>query len=82
MACGDVAVLTVGTSLTLGAIATWLLSRQDLALGLREAGLSTSLGLSRRRALSTIVALQVAAATSLGLVSGLLLRSMSNRPRI
>lgn len=74
----NVAGLTVGTSLTLGAIATWLLSRQDLALGLKEAGLTTSLGPSRRRALSTIVALQVAAATSLGLVSGLLLRSMTN----
>jgi hypothetical protein len=73
-----VAALTGGTTLALGAIATWLLSRQDLALGLREAGLSTSLGLSHRRALSMIVALQVAAATSLGLVSGLLIRSMTN----
>ncbi len=70
--------LTVLVALVLGGIAALSLQHQGLALGLQEGGHLVSLGRGRRRALALVVTVQIAAATSLGLVSGLLLRSMAN----
>jgi putative ABC transport system permease protein len=74
---GSALGMTVLAGLVLGGIASWVLSRQDLASGLKELGPGTSLGPRHRLALTLVVALQVAAATSLGLVSALLLQSMA-----
>lgn len=70
--------LTLLAGVVLAGIAAWVLFHQDLALGLKEAahpGLP-----SRRRALllGVVITFQMAAATSLGLVCALLIRSMVN----
>jgi len=69
--------LTVLAGLVLGGVSSWVMSRQDLASGLKDLIPGASLGSRHRLALTAVVALQVAAATSLGLVSALLLQSMA-----
>jgi predicted permease len=68
--------LTGVAALVLGAVGVRVLRQQDLTAGLKEAGAGASAGRSRRVLLGTIVGIQMAAAMALGLVSGLLLRSM------
>jgi putative ABC transport system permease protein len=70
--------LTVLAGLAFGGIASWVLFQQNLALGLKEAA-HTGLPSRRRRALlGLVITCQIAAATSLGLVCLLLIRSMVN----
>lgn len=66
------------SALALAGVGVWVLRNQRLAIGLREAGQSISFGRRRRIVLGALVTVQMAAATSIGLVSGLLLRSMLN----
>ena len=75
---GGAAVLAALAGLGLGAVGVWMLRHQDFSAGVKEAGASTSASRRRRQALSALVAIQVATATSLGFVSMLLLRSMVN----
>ena len=79
---GVAAGFTALGGLALGLAAAWVLRRQDLTAGLQEAGQATSTGRSRRFALGVLLAMQVFAATSLGLVSGLLIHSMVNVVRV
>jgi putative ABC transport system permease protein len=72
------AALTAAMGLALGGAAVWMLRHQALSLGLRESGRTMSTGRRRRLILAVLVTAQVGAATSLGLVAGLLLRSMTN----
>lgn len=76
------AVLTVFGGLALGIVGVWLLRRGDGTRGLSEAGQATSLGRGRSRAFGVLLAIQVAAATSLGVVSALLMHSMLNVIRV
>ncbi len=70
--------LTLLAGLVLGGIASWVLFRQDLALGLKEAAHTGLPSCRRRVVLGVVITFQMAAATSLGLVSALLIRSMVN----
>lgn len=72
------AALTVISALALGGVGAWVLRQQGLTLALKEAGQSISFGGRRRQVLAVVVTVQVIAATSLGFVSVLLLRSMAN----
>lgn len=70
--------LTALAGLALGGVGVWVLRYQNLTLGLKEAGRSISFGRRRRLILGVLLSIQVATATSLGLVSVLLFRSMAN----
>ena len=70
--------LTALAGLAFGGIASWLLFRQDLALGVKEAAHSALPGPRRRFLLQAVITFQMAAATALGLVCALLIRSMVN----
>ncbi len=76
------AALTVFGGLALGIVGVWLLRRGDLTRALSEAGQATSLSRGRSRAFGVLLAVQVAASTSLGVVSALLLHSMLNVVRV
>jgi len=75
---GAAAGLAIVAGVLLGVVGVLMLRHQDFSAGVKEAGPSTSASRRRRKALSMIVGLQVATATSLGFVSMLLLRSMAN----
>jgi len=70
--------LTGAAGLLLGGLAALLVGDRTLALGLKEAEQAHSPSRRRRLALAAIVSVQIAAATSLGVVSGMLIRSMVN----
>jgi predicted permease len=72
------AALAALSGLALGAVGVWVLRQQDFTAGLKEAGQTVSFGRRRRLILAALVSIQVATATSLGFVSVLLIRSMSN----
>jgi len=76
------AALTVLGGLALGIVGVGLLRRGDMRRGLSEAGQATSLGRGRSRAFGILLAIQVAASTSLGVVSALLMHSMLNVVRV
>ena len=76
------AALTIFGGLALGVVGVWLLRRGDVRRGLSEAGQATSLGRGRSRAFGILLATQVAASTSLGVVSALLMHSMLNVVRV
>jgi predicted permease len=72
------AALTVLAGLALAGIASWVLLRQDLTLGLKEVAQSALPGRRRRLLLQAVITFQMAAATTLGFVCALLIRSMVN----
>ena len=74
--------LTVFGGLALGIVGVWLLRRGDVRRGLSEAGQKTSVGRGRSRAFGILLAIQIAASTSLGVVSALLIHSMLNVARV
>jgi predicted permease len=76
------AALTVFGGLALGIVGVWLLRRGDVTRGLSEAGQAISLGRGRGRAFGILLAVQVGASTSLGVVSALLMHSMLNVVRV
>ncbi len=76
------ATLTLVGGLAVGIVGVWLLRRGDVARALSEAGQATSVGPGRSRAFGVLLAVQVAASTSLGVVSALLMHSMLNVVRV
>jgi predicted permease len=72
------ATVTVLTWLALGAAGILVVRRQNLMPGLKDAGQSCLPSRHRRFVLSTVMTIQIAAVTSLGLVSGLVIRSVAN----
>ena len=74
--------LTAFGGLVLGLVGIWLLRRRDVTRGLSEAGQAISLGRGRSRAFGVLLTIQVAASTSLGVVSALLMHSMLNVVRV
>ncbi len=70
--------ITVLAGVLAGAGAAWSLRRRNVAETLKEGGLTASAGRRRRLATRVLVALQVAAATTLVLGAGLMLRSVWN----
>jgi putative ABC transport system permease protein len=71
-------VLAALSGVALGGVGVWVLRQQDVTLGLKEAGQTVSFGRRRWLMLAALVTTQVGTATSLGFVSVLLIRSMSN----
>lgn len=74
--------LTAFAGLALGSIGVWLLPRGDVTRGLTEGGQAISLGRRRGRAFGVLLAVQVGASTSLGVVSALVTHSMLNVVRV
>ncbi len=70
--------LTLVAGLATGGVAAWTLRRRNLVDALREGGQTTSGGRRSHRVTFTLVAVQVAAATALGIGAALLVRSMWN----
>jgi predicted permease len=71
-------VLTVVAGLATGGVAAWSMRRHNLIESLREGGQTSSTGRRRHRATTTLVAIQVAAATALAIGAALLVHSMWN----
>lgn len=70
--------LTLLAGLATGGVAAWSMRRKNLTESLREGGQTASGGRQRHRITTTLVTLQVAAATALAIGAALLVHSMWN----